>query len=934
MPKTAPRARPIPSTPDPIPFTPALTPPDARFAVPTLSADAQLAFDRLSQDGRLSQVALTRLVGEARAGDVLAELTAAWLAVEVPGGLETRSGRAGYIAPVQWVPAAGLLEVEAAARLLSGRSGLLGVFARALDMDRAGALGVMRALVVLGWAQGGPVGATFAFRVHAQDQVPAQEDQSCPPDGGPLHVEPRVAEATVVEAWVPDGVVTPTPRTVTAGGSRMSRPIPTNFTPEQRAFLTAVTDSNRHLFLRATAGAGKTTTLSEAAWHLEGRGVYFAYNRHAVADLQPRLPDRMRALTLHAHGFRLLQQQLGNPLQILDEKGRLVASTVIPDRTQLHAPAARAWTIAREEGLHLLTPERAAWLADRAQWPAEPDELVDLIPVFHQVGADLWSDAGAADFTDLLWLPVTLGYGAGSLSLALVDEAQDLTPLRQRYVLHLLGLRGASASPGRLIFVGDSDQSIYTWAGADPMALSRLKERVDALELPLSVSFRCPREVVRYARAHSSFIRPASRAEPGIVEHVSAETTTYARGDVVLCRTNAPLIRLALELMSRKQSVAVTGRDLAQRLREGVTEAFPPDFENDMVTDLVRAYLEPVATPLKVRVSTGDQGARRALTELLDVGRCLRYLAWVVSRRTGVGTQADALTLLGQLCREDAEADVLLASVHRAKGKEWPRVTILHPELMPLSQGDPVEERAVQFVAVTRAQRVLRFAYGKEAWAAQQLVMPGVLPAVEVEEVAPELPVWAEVLEDAAPVPSPILASSVPPPSSGCRSMLPALPEGGPPVATLTDPRGAWPLFGGGTPMPLGLVRERLAALAEEDRTLLRTWAADGLTLLQDVEAPYVAVHEVHLALFERAARQARLAIPALFGSGVPVCVFEGPLLRVRLARKVRLSGRVLRVALGDVELQFDRASGELLDGAEPLAPFIRPAELGRLQAS
>ena len=163
MPKTAPRARPIP-------FTPRLTPPDARFAVPTLSADAQLAYDRLSQDGRLSQVALTRLVGEARAGEVLAELTAAWLAVEVPGGLETRTGRAGYIAPVAWVPAAGLLEVEAAARLLSGRSGLLGMFARALDMDSAGALGVMRALVMLGLAQGGPVGATFAFRVHAQDQ--------------------------------------------------------------------------------------------------------------------------------------------------------------------------------------------------------------------------------------------------------------------------------------------------------------------------------------------------------------------------------------------------------------------------------------------------------------------------------------------------------------------------------------------------------------------------------------------------------------------------------------------------------------------------------------------------------------------------------------------------------------------------------------------
>lgn len=163
--------------------------------------------------------------------------------------------------------------------------------------------------------------------------------------------------------------------------------------------------------------------------------------------------------------------------------------------------------------------------------------------------------------------------------------------------------------------------------------------------------------------------------------------------------------------------------------------------------------------------------------------------------------------------------------------------------------------------------------------------------------------------------------------------VLPPLPASSPDVLTIRDPRRVWPLFGGPTVMPIGVLRERLTALADEDRTLLRTWAADSLTLLGPVTG-YVTVHEDTLSLFEQAARQARLAIPALFGTGVPVCVFEGKLLRVRMARKVRLTKHSVRVALGNVELRFDRASGELVDGAQPLAPFIRPAELRSLQAS
>jgi DNA helicase-2/ATP-dependent DNA helicase PcrA len=691
-----------------------------------------------------------------------------------------------------------------------------------------------------------------------------------------------------------------------------TRAIPAHFTPQQRAFLTQVQDTDHPLYLRATAGAGKTTTLVEAAWHLPQHGVLFAYNKHAVTDLQPRLPERLRARTLHAHGLKLLRQAAGN-VQLTDEKAHLVAGLFLPGRQARHA-AARAWQLAREFGLLTPTPAQADHLATRAEWTGPPDDLRSLIPEMHEAGTTLWTEQAVCDYTDMLWLPLHLGYGQGSLPLALVDEAQDLTVLRQQFVLHQLGWT-PEAPGGRLIFVGDTSQAIYTWAGADPGALARLQHLTGATELPLSVSFRCPREVVRYARAHSDFIQPAPGARAGTVEHINAATASYDRGDVVLCRTNAPLIRLALDLMTQRLSVCLTGRDLEARLREGLEDLLPAPgtFQNDDVIERVRAWLAPRVAPVQTRAAEGDRAARRQLTDLHDLARCLRHLAWGVSRRTGEGTLEGALALLAELCREDKGADVLLSSVHRAKGKEWPRVTVLYPEMMPMPQGDPEEERAVQFVAITRAQDTLRFAYGKDAWTSSKRVAPGLLALEDgpaPSSPTPEAPPEVTVPQSQAALPAPTV------------------------VLHVEDDRAADALYGGDHPIPPALLRERLVALAEEDRALVRAWAQASLTRLVGVDARFIGIHVQTLALYERAASQARIALPAFGGSGVPVCVFEAPLPRVRLARKVRVGKRTIRLSLGGQELQFHSGTGELLEVAGPLSPYILPAALSALRAS
>ncbi|AFD27817.1 UvrD-helicase domain-containing protein [Deinococcus gobiensis] len=757
-----------------------------------------------------------------------------------------------------------------------------------------------------------------------------------------------------------------------------ARDIPAFFTPQQHQFMTMVRTTGQHIFLRATAGAGKTTTLVEAAWHLPQPGVFFAYNKHAVADLQPRLPARMRARTLHAHGVMLLRQTTGRDIVPHEDKARKVA-LLAGERRHTYI-AALAWSKAREEGLRTLDVDAAAYLTSLVEWPGSPDALIHLIPRMHEIGQHLWERDGLADFTDFLWLPATNGYGAASLQVALVDEAQDLTPLRQAFILQLLGLP-RSAAPGRLIFVGDPDQAVYLHAGADKEALGRLKTRVKAVEMPLSVSFRCPRDVVAYAQAYSTFIRPAPTAKPGTIEHLSAEEATFERGDVVLCRTNAPLIRLALQLMVQGRSVSVVGRDLEKRLGEGLRDILPAtgSYLNDDVTELVRGYYQPKADPLKERIRQGDRPAKRILTELLDISKCLRFLAWIVSRKEGNATLQQALTLLAALCREQTDAEVILSSVHRAKGKEWPRVTLLYPEMMPMASGDPEEETAVQFVAVTRSQDTLRFAYGKESWATGWRVKPGgqVQPAppsrtrenedetallagsppvVSPPQAAPAgeatdfqaLPSLPPVIPPATktpalpgqgrtrlkvepsavpsgaaePAPVRVAQPSSPPPPAKWAQMIPR-PEAAP-HALVEDDR-EWALFGGTAVLDRQDLQERLEALQEEPRPFLATWATTSLELLHRNPEEAVSIQLEVLEQFEQAARLARLAVPSTSTTAAQlhVCVFEGNLARIRVGRVVRRHVRFLRLEVDGQELVFERRYGELLEGGTPLTPFI-----------
>ncbi len=250
--------------------------------------------------------------------------------------------------------------------------------------------------------------------------------------------------------------------------------------PEQRA---AVEHFEGPLLVLAGAGSGKTRVLTSRVAHLvQEHGVdpssilAVTFTNKAAGEMRERIrrllghePAGLWIGTFHAIGARLLRRhahRLGwtpsysiyDADQALREVKRALDRLNLPPK-RWNPKAVHGAISAAKNGL--ITPEEYERLAADA---------------FSRVVADIYpsyqaalKDQNAFDFDDLLVKPVELLEQDASLrehyrerfKFLLVDEYQDTNRAQYRF-LQLL-----AEGCGNLMVVGDDDQSIYGWRGAD-----------------------------------------------------------------------------------------------------------------------------------------------------------------------------------------------------------------------------------------------------------------------------------------------------------------------------------------------------------------------------------------------------------------------------------------------------------------------------------
>jgi hypothetical protein len=164
------------------------------------------------------------------------------------------------------------------------------------------------------------------------------------------------------------------------------------------------------------------------------------------------------------------------------------------------------------------------------------------------------------DFTDMIVLPLFYREFIPTYRVVFIDEAQDLNTAQRELML-------AAAKGGRFVAVGDRNQAINGFAGADCESFDKIASQPNTKELPLSVNYRCGRRMIELAQQ----IVPAIEAHEGAIDGVVTNTNEmtlqlFQPNDMVLCRSAAPLVSLCLKLIKAGVTAIVKGKDIAEGL--------------------------------------------------------------------------------------------------------------------------------------------------------------------------------------------------------------------------------------------------------------------------------------------------------------------------------------------------------------------------------
>jgi DNA helicase II / ATP-dependent DNA helicase PcrA len=527
----------------------------------------------------------------------------------------------------------------------------------------------------------------------------------------------------------------------------------------------AVTATDRHVLVVAGPGTGKTLTIVRRIAHLLEQGVEpdricaVTFTNRAAREMRERITALLGAQagnmfigTFHLLGLKIIRESLPERLTICGREEQL---EILKPMVNNSARAAQqmAERIAGVKG-------QGARVTGGQFKPGSQELDGETRQVYAAYQAAL-KQKGLCDFDDLISIPIEL-FETDSVAAnfpsrfkhIIVDEYQDISPAQYRLLKCLVSARDGNT----LCTVGDSDQAIYAFRGADLQNfLNFQKDFSDAVTVVLKENYRSTNVIlgaadamiknnqrriakevktVREAGGPIAVISvPDERAEAeAIVQEIDARMggTTHYR--LAGARTSSDFSETSYGF----SDFAVLFRTNAQAkaLREAFDEWGIPcqvigerhPLNRAKLIENLRAHVEVL--PERIDLATLLNGAaENSGASSADYG-LLETLAAVYQHlppRKAITEIINELTLLTTADAFDPRADaVALMTVHMAKGLEFKLVFIAGCEdgLLPFTlvkdETDIEEERRLFYVGMTRAKDELfllharsRFLYGQ-----------------------------------------------------------------------------------------------------------------------------------------------------------------------------------------------------------------------------
>lgn len=472
-----------------------------------------------------------------------------------------------------------------------------------------------------------------------------------------------------------------------------------NITDEQQIGLNLAM-SGEDLKINAGAGAGKTTQLA-AISHEFGtkqygrhKSLYLAFNKSIVNDAKTAFHTSTKCITGHGLAFASVGSHFANRGRL---EGRLTGAVVVQALGLTDFMHISAYTLASlliawvakfcqssDESIGIknvpwdfmkvLTLEgdkrKAYEVGTSYAREFQPlavrlwEQLIDykgLLPITHDVYLKLWAlDAPRLPYQTIFF-----------------DESQDASPVMMSVI---------ESQKAQKIWVGDRRQQIYSWRGA--------VNAMDAISAKntttLTRSFRYGQPVAELANSvlrnflnEHEFSVVGSPRVNSIIQQMD-NPTAY------LCRTNRSAVSELMRALDRRKRVHITGgvEDLIMEIESAdalMTGRRPRSAAFQVFKDwneLVEYSESPAGNDMKPLIKMIDQWGVHDLRNALG-------------RVSGI---------------KEESADLVIATVHKSKGREFQTVKLADDFVFPSTDKHECkapfsdEEAHLMYVAITRAK--------------------------------------------------------------------------------------------------------------------------------------------------------------------------------------------------------------------------------------
>jgi len=279
--------------------------------------------------------------------------------------------------------------------------------------------------------------------------------------------------------------------------------------------LKAVKTVKHPVLVFAGAGTGKTRVLTYKIWHLIKEKIYspneilaLTFTNKAASEMKERIQesvncDDVNVGTFHSIGARILRQHISyldnsynSSFTIYDVSDQKALLKEVREELNI--------TESKELTINLLRSQldkfkNASMSVEEVESKANSFEDEKIAEVYKRYSELLLSN-NAVDFNDLIGMPLKLFKHSNALlkkyqqswKYILVDEFQD-TNSPQFELISLLG-----AKHQKITVVGDDDQSIYGWRGANiDNILTNFKDTFPkAVEIKLEKNYRSTQRIL------------------------------------------------------------------------------------------------------------------------------------------------------------------------------------------------------------------------------------------------------------------------------------------------------------------------------------------------------------------------------------------------------------------------------------------------------